>query len=57
MGRLVKARPASVRRCRYGKRDKNAGVAVKTNQGFAMVEGDYVALLDHDDIRHPCALW
>ncbi len=22
-----------------------------------MVKGDYVALLDHDDILHPCALW
>ena len=55
--RFVKARAASDPRIRYRKLDKNDGIAGNTNQGFAMVKGDYVALLDHDDILHPCALW
>mgnify|MGYP000549070508 CR=1 FL=1 len=25
--------------------------------GFALATGTYIALLDHDDILHPCALW
>ena len=57
MGQTVKARAASDPRIRYRKLDKNDGIAGNTNQGFAMVKGDYVALLDHDDILHPCALW
>ena len=57
VGQTVKARAASDPRIRYRKLDKNDGIAGNTNQGFAMVTGDYVALLDHDDILHPCALW
>ena len=57
VGQTVKARAASDPRIRYRKLDKNDGIAGNTNQGFAMVKGDYVALLDHDDILHPCALW
>ena len=28
-----------------------------TNKGIEMATGDFIALLDHDDILHPCALW
>ena len=57
VGQTVKARAASDPRIRYRKLDKNDGIAGNTNQGFAMVRGEYIALLDHDDILHPCALW
>ena len=44
-------------RIRYRKLDSNEGIAGNTNQGFALATGEYIALLDHDDILHPCALW
>ena len=44
-GQTVKARAASDPRIRYRKLDKNDGIAGNTNQGFAMVKGDYVCLL------------
>ena len=44
-------------RIRYQKLEKNEGIAGNTNAGFAIATGDYIALLDHDDILHPSALW
>ncbi len=57
VGQTVLQRAAADPRIRYQKLEKNEGIAGNTNQGFAMVQGQYIALLDHDDILHPCALW
>ena len=57
VGRTVLERAASDSRIRYKKLDRNEGIAGNTNQGFAFATGDYIALLDHADILHPCALW
>ncbi len=57
VARIVKARARADERIRYQKLSKNEGIAGNTNHGFEMVRGDYIALLDHDDILHPCALW
>ena len=57
VGRIVQTRAQSDRRIRYKKLDSNEGIAGNTNQGFAFAGGEYIALLDHDDILHPCALW
>ncbi len=57
VAQIVKGRAHTDDRIRYQKLDRNEGIAGNTNQGFAMVQGDYIALLDHDDILHPCALW
>lgn len=54
---LVQERARTDSRIRYRKLDSNEGIAGNTNQGFALATGDYIALLDHDDILHPCALW
>ena len=53
----VQERAAADARIRYQKLEKNEGIAGNTNQGFALATGEYIALLDHDDILHPCALW
>ena len=57
VGQAVKERMANEPRIRYQKLEKNEGIAGNTNAGFAMAQGDYIALLDHDDILHPSALW
>ena len=57
VARIVKARARTDERIRYQKLTENEGIAGNTNHGFEMVQGDYIALLDHDDILHPCALW
>ena len=44
-------------RVRYKKLEKNAGIAENTNRCIEMAEGDYIALLDHDDMYHPGALF
>jgi GT2 family glycosyltransferase/2-polyprenyl-3-methyl-5-hydroxy-6-metoxy-1,4-benzoquinol methylase len=45
------------KRIQYKKLDKNLGISENTNQCIAMSSGDYLALLDHDDLLHPSALY
>ncbi len=44
-------------RIRYRKLAENNGIAENTNACVEMAEGDYMALLDHDDLLHPAALY
>jgi GT2 family glycosyltransferase len=44
-------------RIRYRKLESNGGIAANTNEALAMARGDYLALLDHDDVLHPSALY
>ena len=57
VGETVKARAKADPRIRYQKLEKNELIPGNTNHGFEMATGEYIALLDHDDILHPCALW
>ena len=57
VGQHVQARAKAGPRIRYQKLTENEGIAGNTNHGFELATGDYIALLDHDDILHPCALW
>ena len=57
VGQHVQARANADPRIRYQKLTENEGIAGNTNHGFELATGDYIALLDHDDILHPCALW
>ncbi len=41
----------------YVKLQSNVGISDNTNQGLAHVSGDYVGLLDHDDVLTPDALF
>ena len=51
-------REAGIRdhRIRHIELTKNVGVSRATNQGLAKADGDYVILMDHDDILQPQAL-
>lgn len=43
-------------RIKYKKLKQNLGISENTNACIDMATGDYVALLDHDDLLHPAAL-
>ncbi len=45
------------RRIRYVRLPRNAGIAENTNQALPYATGDYIGLLDHDDILTPDALY
>lgn len=44
-------------RIRYKKLERNLGIAGNTNEALAMIKGNYVVLLDHDDLLTPNALY
>ncbi len=43
-------------RIKYKKLKQNLGISENTNACIDMATGDYIALLDHDDLLHPAAL-
>lgn len=45
------------KRIRYQKLEKNLGISGNTNATLKMATGQYIALFDHDDWLHPCALY
>lgn len=44
-------------RLSYVQLEENAGIAENTNQALAFAKGDYIGLLDHDDVLTPDALY
>ncbi|MGI5958087.1 MAG: glycosyltransferase family 2 protein [Massiliimalia sp.] len=48
---------AKDQRIRYEKLEKNLGISENTNQCAQMASGDYIALLDHDDVLSIGALF
>lgn len=47
----------SDKRVKYQVLSENTGISGNTNQALALAEGDYIALLDHDDLLRPDALY
>lgn len=45
------------KRISYHVADENKGISENTNTCISYATGDYIGLLDHDDILHPCALY
>lgn len=44
-------------RIRYRKLPENDGISNNTNHAIYMAQGEYIGLLDHDDLLHPSALY
>lgn len=55
-GRRARAAAAKDSRITYAKIE-NQGIAANTTAGFALAAGDYLTLLDHDDVLYPNALF
>lgn len=47
---------AKDQRIKYRKLDGNYGIVGNSNACIEMADGDYISILDHDDILHPAAL-
>lgn len=41
----------------YQKLGENRGISGNSNAALKMISGEYIALLDHDDVLHPAALY
>ena len=54
--RALEAAAAADPRIRVAHRESNGGIVAASNDALAMAEGEFVALLDHDDALHPEAL-
>ena len=57
VGKTCKKYAKKDKRIKYKKLEKNLGISGNTNACIEMSTGDYIALLDHDDILHPSALY
>lgn len=57
VGEIAKKRAQNDNRIRYMKLAENGGISNNTNACMQMASGSYFALLDHDDLLHPSALY
>lgn len=57
MSRVLETYAKRDPRVRYENLKENLGIAENTNAAFAMAEGEFVGLLDHDDLLAPNALY
>ena len=57
VGAYCRERAAADPRIRYRKLEQNLGISGNSNAALEMAEGDYIALLDHDDMLMPQALY
>ena len=57
VGKTILAYAHSDKRIRYEKLSENKGISENTNACIRMAQGEYFALLDHDDLLHPSALY
>lgn len=57
VGRIVNEFVQSDSRIVYKALEENGGISKNTNEGFLLASGEYIALLDHDDLLSPDALY
>lgn len=52
----LKKHAADDKRIRFKNLDKNGGISYNTNEAFSMGNGEFIGMLDHDDLLTPNAL-
>lgn len=57
MGEILKKYAGEDSRIKVKELQKNLGIAENTNEAFAMAKGEFLGLLDHDDLLAPQALY
>ena len=57
VGRISRSYAQKDKRVIYQKLNANKGISENTNACIDMSTGDYIGLLDHDDLLHPAALY
>lgn len=57
VGKICRKARRKDSRIKYQKLERNLGISENTNRCIEMSVGDYLGLLDHDDILHPSALF
>ena len=57
VGRILARYAKSDRRIKLQRRAQNGGIATASNDALALTTGDFVALLDDDDVLAPAALY
>lgn len=57
VGKICKNAVESDSRILYKKSEKSEGISGNTNMAISMATGEYIALLDHDDLLAPDALY
>lgn len=55
--KIVSEYAVSDERVKYKRLSENKGISENTNEGLKMATGEYIGLLDHDDILEPHALY
>src|SRR5260221_262112 len=53
---LLEAAAREDARIRVSRRESNGGIVATSNDALAMARGEFIALLDHDDVLHKAAL-
>ena len=57
VGNICKKIAEKENRIKYFKLEKNGGISENSNAALEMATGDWISLLDHDDLLHPNALF
>lgn len=55
--KIVREYEKEDKRIRYQRLEKNGGISENTNGGFETARGEYIALMDHDDVLTPNAVY
>lgn len=55
--KIIAEYAAADSRVKYHRLSENKGISENTNEGLLLASGDYIGLLDHDDLLEPHALY